>query len=171
MNCKVGHAVPPKTSHASSYTKHMHSTHVYMCVCVKQTLQYAIKLRINCILSIQPVNGQGECRSTIYVLLSLSIWSHARPLIISTCDIIPDRPPVTTHAPGVQPSCKQASAPIEGGNSNQLDIWTGKTTRASTQGGKRSFPHKPRVNVQRRTQRALWMTLWMLPLKSLHLLS
>ena len=76
--------------------------------------------------------------------------SHVWPLIISTHDIIPDRPPVSTHAPAVQPSCKQASAPIEGGNSNQIDIWTGKTTRASAQGSERSFPHKPRVNVQSR---------------------
>ena len=57
MNCTMGHAVPPKTSHASSHTEHVHSTHVYTRV---QNKHYAIKIIINCISSEQPVNLQGS---------------------------------------------------------------------------------------------------------------
>ena len=81
-------------------------------------------------LYVFPQNNQstysGECRGTCNTCITVyTCHMHGYILLISTHDTIPDHPPVSTHAPAVQPSCKQASAPMEGGNSNQLDIMIG----------------------------------------------
>ena len=69
MNCTMGHAVPPKTSHASPHTEHVHSTHVYTRV---QNKHYAIKIIIDCIYLLKTTcQPSGECRGITYALLSL----------------------------------------------------------------------------------------------------